>query len=192
METRTIKGTTTEHNLMAAFAGESQDFARYTIYAEAARTEGYEQIGRAFDDVARQELAHSRLLLSRLEGGDIRIASSYRADIAGNSLENLCRARDNERAEWSDIYASYASTALDEGFKDIAMLFKSISKAEINHEELFADLAGSLECSVSGTLKQAVGWICPVCGYSEHGRKAPVRCPLCGTGRNGFSIERRQ
>lgn len=118
---------------MAAFAGESQDFARYTIYAEAARTEGYEQIGRAFDDVARQELAHSRLLLSRLEGGDIRIASSYRADIAGNSLENLCRARDNERAEWSDIYASYASTALDEGFKDIAMLFKSISKAETKY-----------------------------------------------------------
>lgn len=177
---------------MAAFAGESQDFARYTIYAEAARAEGYEQIGRAFDEVARQELAHSRLLLSRLEGGDIRIASSYRADIAGNSLENLCRARDNERAEWSDIYASYASTALDEGFKDIALLFKSISKAEINHEELFADLAGRLECSVSGTLKQAVEWICPVCGYSEHGRKAPVRCPLCGTGRNGFSIERRQ
>lgn len=192
METRTIKGTTTEQNLMAAFAGESQDFARYTIYAEAARAEGYEQIGRAFDDVARQELVHSRLLLSRLEGGDIRIASSYRADIAGNSLENLCRARDNERAEWSDIYASYASTALDEGFKDIALLFKSISKAEINHEELFADLAGRLECSVSGTLKQAVEWICPVCGYSEHGRKAPVRCPLCGTGRNGFAIERRQ
>lgn len=192
METKTIKGTTTEHNLMAAFAGESQDFARYTIYAEAARTEGYEQIGRAFDDVARQELAHSRLLLSRLEGGDIRIASSYRADIAGNSLENLCRARDNERAEWSDIYASYASTALDEGFKDIAMLFKSISKAEINHEELFTDLTGSLECSVSGSLKQAVGWICPVCGYSEHGRKAPLKCPLCGTGRNGFAIERRQ
>lgn len=177
---------------MAAFAGESQDFARYTIYAEAARAEGYEQIGRAFDDVARQELAHSRLLLSRLEGGDIRIASSYRADIAGNSLENLCRARDNERAEWSDIYASYASTALDEGFKDIALLFKTISKAEINHEELFADLAGRLECSVSGTLKQAVEWICPVCGYSEHGRKAPVRCPLCGTGRNGFAIEHRQ
>lgn len=72
------------------------------------------------------------------------------------------------------------------------MLFKSISKAEINHEELFADLAGSLECSVSGALKQAVGWICPVCGYSEHGRKAPLKCPLCGTGRNGFAIERRQ
>lgn len=98
METRTIKGTTTEHNLMAAFAGESQDFARYTIYAEAARTEGYEQIGRAFDDVARQELAHSRLLLSRLEGGDIRIASSYRADIAGNSLEKpLPRSRQRTR-----------------------------------------------------------------------------------------------
>lgn len=107
METKTIKGTTTEHNLMAAFAGESQDFARYTIYAEAARAEGYEQIGRAFDDVARQELAHSRLLLSRLEGGDIRISSSYRADIAGNNINFPCYAKNNSML--SDLPCSRGS-----------------------------------------------------------------------------------
>lgn len=189
MKTKTIKGSTTEQNLMAAFAGESQDFARYTIYAEAARAEGYEQIGRAFEDVARQELAHTRLLLGCLEEGNVRIEATYPVGFSADVLENLIRARDNEHSRWSDVYASYASTALDEGFKEIALLFKNISKSEINHEELFSELIGRLECLDGTATKKAVDWLCPVCGYSEHGKTAPAKCPLCGADRHGFTVK---
>lgn len=189
MKTKTIKGSTTRQNLMAAFAGESQDFARYTIYAEAAKAEGYEQIGRAFEDVARQELAHTRLLLSCLEKGDVRIEATFPAGFSSDVLDNLILARDNEHSQWSDTYARYASTALDEGFRGIALLFKNISKSEINHEELFSELIGRLECHDASVPKKAVDWLCPVCGYSGHGKTAPAKCPLCGTDRHGFAIK---
>lgn len=116
MEKKSIKGTRTEHNLLASFAGESQARSRYTLFAEKAREEGYEQIAAIFMDTAEQELSHARMFFSLLEGGTVEITAGYPAGVVGDTKTNLAEAAAGEREEWSDLYENFAQTAQDEGF----------------------------------------------------------------------------
>ena len=116
MDKKSIKGTKTEHNLLASFAGESQARSRYTLFAKKAREEGYEQIARIFLITAEQELSHAELFFSRLEGGVVTINAGYPAGMVADTMTNLREAAAGEREEWSDLYSSFDSTAEEEGF----------------------------------------------------------------------------
>lgn len=188
MEKKSIKGTQTEHNLLAAFAGESQARNRYTLFAQKAREEGYEQIAAIFEETANQELSHARQFFSKLEGGMVEIKAAYPAGVVADTMTNLREARDGEREEWSDLYASFAQTALDEGFKDIAMLFKLISKAEVMHEERYNTLLKRMETETVFTTEEGgeADWMCRECGFVHHGKSAPGRCPVCGKEQGWF------
>ncbi len=186
MDKKSIKGTKTEHNLLAAFAGESQARTRYTLFARKAREEGYEQIASVFEITADQELAHANQFFSRLEGGMVEVNAAYPAGVVADTLTNLKEARAGEREEWSDLYASFAETALEEGFKDIAMLFKLISKVEVMHEERFNALVERLESETEFSDPEAVTWQCRECGYVHTGKSAPGKCPVCGKPQGYF------
>lgn len=140
MEKKSIKGTRTEQNLLAAFAGESQARSRYTLFAKKAREEGYEQIARVFLITAEQELSHAEMFFSRLEGGVVKINAGYPAGIVADTMTNLREAAAGEREEWSDLYSSFSATAEEEGFKDVAILFKNIANVEIQHEQRYLKL----------------------------------------------------
>lgn len=188
MEKKSLKGTRTEHNLLAAFAGESQARTRYTLFAEKAREEGYEQIAAVFEETANQELSHARLFFSRLEGGNVNINAGYPAGVVADTLTNLREARDGEHEEWSDLYASFAETAKEEGFNEIASLFKLVAKVETVHEARYEALVKRLENETE--FKSADGeeeeWYCRHCGYVHKGKSAPGRCPVCGKPQGYF------
>ena len=117
----------------------------------------------------------------------MEITAGYPAGVVGDTLTNLKEARAGEREEWSDLYASFAQTALDEGFKDVAVLFKMISKAEVMHEERYNALVERMETdTVFQTPDEETDWMCRECGYVHHGKSAPGRCPVCGKERAYF------
>lgn len=144
MEKKSIKGTQTEHNLLASFAGESQARSRYTLFAKKAREEGYEQIARIFLITAEQELSHAEQFFSLLEGGVVNINAGYPAGVVADTMTNLREAAAGEREEWSDLYASFAKTAEEEGFTQIANLYKLIAKVEVEHEQRYLRLLDRL------------------------------------------------
>lgn len=186
MDKKSVKGTQTEHNLLASFAGESQARNRYTLFAEKARKEGYEQIAAIFEETAAQELSHARLFFDRLDGGMVEIKAAYPAGPIGDTLTNLREARAGEHEEWSDLYAKFAATALEEGFKDIAMLFKLVAKVEIEHEARYNALVERLETETEFSSDEVVLWQCRECGYVHSGKNAPGRCPVCGKEQGYF------
>ncbi len=179
MDKKSIKGTKTEHNLLASFAGESQARSRYTLFAKKAREEGYEQIARIFLITAEQELSHAELFFSRLEGG-------YPAGMVADTMTNLREAAAGEREEWSDLYSSFASTAEEEGFKDIAALFKMVAKVEIEHEQRYLRLLERLTNGQEFSGEEEEEWQCMHCGYVHKGKSAPKRCPVCGKEQGYF------
>lgn len=186
METKSIKGTKTEHNLLAAFAGESQARSRYTLFAQKAKEEGYEQIAKIFLITADQELSHAKMFFDRLEGGMVEINAAYPAGVVADTMTNLREAAAGEREEWSDLYASFAQIALDEGFKDVAMMFKNIAKVEIEHEKRYLRLLERLTTETEFTSDEETEWQCMHCGYVHKGKSAPKRCPVCGKEQGYF------
>lgn len=186
METKSIKGTKTEHNLLAAFAGESQARSRYTIFAQKAKEEGYEQIAKIFLITADQELSHAQMFFNRLEGGMVEINAAYPAGVVGDTMTNLREAAAGEREEWSDLYASFAQIALDEGFKDVAMMFKNVAKVEIEHEKRYLRLLERLTTDTEFSSEEETEWQCMHCGYVHKGKSAPKRCPVCGKEQGYF------
>lgn len=140
MEKKSIKGTKTEHNLLAAFAGESQARSRYKLFAKKAKEEGYRQIAKIFKITAKQEMAHAELFFSKLEGGMVEINAAYPAGVVADTMTNLREAAAGEREEWSDLYSNFAQTAADEGFPEIASLFKLVAKVEVEHEKRYLRL----------------------------------------------------
>lgn len=186
MEKKSIKGTKTEHNLLASFAGESQARSRYTLFAKKAREEGYEQIARIFLITAEQELSHADLFFSRLEGGVVQIAAGYPAGVVADTMTNLREAAAGEREEWSDLYASFAGTAEEEGFPDIAALFKMVAKVEIQHEQRYLRLLERLTNGQEFSGEEEEEWQCMHCGYVHKGKSAPKRCPVCGKEQGYF------
>ena len=186
MERKSIKGTRTEHNLLASFAGESQARSRYTLFAEKAREEGYEQIAAIFMDTADQERSHARMFFNLLEGGTVEISAGYPAGVVGDTKTNLAEAAAGEREEWSDLYENFAKTAQDEGFPQIANTFRLIAKVEQVHEARYLKLLERLESGTTFESAELVAWQCRRCGFVITSKAAPKRCPVCGADQGWF------
>lgn len=179
METKSIKGTQTEKNLLKSFAGESQAARRYEMYAKVAKQEGYEQIAGFFMETADQERQHAKMFYSYLEGGMVEITASYPAGTVSTTEENLLHAAEGENEEWSMLYPEFARIAEEEGFKRIATTFKLIAAAEKNHEERYLKLLARVKDGTVFQRPEKTKWYCRKCGYIYEGEKALKNCPTC-------------
>jgi len=176
---KSVKGTRTEKNLLAAFAGESQARNRYTFFASVARKEGYEQIANIFTETAGNEKEHAEIFFKYLQGGDVEIVAAYPAGAIGDTKKNLEAAADGEKLEWSQIYADMGKIAKEEGFRDIATSFKEIAEVEEFHEKRYRRLAANVAAGEVFRKKTIVKWHCTNCGYVHEGTEAPEVCPAC-------------
>ena len=174
-----IKGTKTEKNLLASFAGESQARNRYTYFASVAKKAGYEQIAAIFLETADNEKEHAKRFFKLLEGGDIEIAASYPAGIIGDTVQNLEAAAAGENLEWTKLYKEAESTARKEGFEEIAVQFKEIAEVEKEHEKRYRKLVENLKKGKVFKKDIVVKWKCRNCGYVHEGKEAPQKCPAC-------------
>ncbi len=186
MEKKSIKGTKTEHNLLASFAGESQARNRYTLFAEKAVEEGYEQIAAIFLATADQELSHAKQFFSQLEGGVVQISAGYPAGVVADTKTNLAEAAAGELEEWSDLYENFAAVADEEGFPKIAALYRNIIKVEKMHEARYRKLLKRMEDGETFASEEPVMWYCRKCGYTIESKTAPKRCPVCGMDQGWF------
>lgn len=173
-----LKGTKTEANLQTAFAGESQARNKYTYFASKAKKDGYVQIANIFEETANNEKEHAKMWYKLLSGGAIK-----------STLENLAIAADGENYEWTDMYATFAKEAREEGFDEIADLFEGVAAVEKEHEEryrkLLANVKGDLVFSKDGD----VIWQCANCGHICVGKKAPEVCPVCNHPQAYFQVK---
>lgn len=174
-----VKGTRTERNLLAAFAGESQARNRYTYFASKAKKEGFDQIAFIFEETANQEREHAKRFFNFLEGGEVEIAAAFPAGIVGSTAENLRAAAAGEHYEHTSMYPGFAKIAREEGFSAIGAVFDAISVAEKQHEKRYLDLAANVEKSRVFKREQPVVWRCRNCGYLHHGPEALEMCPAC-------------
>jgi rubrerythrin len=174
-----IKGTQTEKNLLAAFAGESQARNRYTYFASQAKKEGYEQIAAIFSDTADNEKEHAKVFFGLLEGGDAEITAGYPAGKVGSTAENLLAAANGENFEWTTLYQNFAQAAKDEGQNAAYVAFKEISEVEEGHEARYRKLLANVEAKQVFQRDQPAKWRCRNCGYVHEGKSAPKICPAC-------------
>jgi rubrerythrin len=174
-----FKGSKTEKNLLAAFAGESQARNRYTYFASVARDEGYQQIFNIFLETAENEKEHAKIFFKYLEGGDVTIEAAYPAGKIGTTVENLKAAADGEQFEWTKLYAGFAKTAEEEGFKEVAQSFTAISIAEKQHEKRYRHLLESVKNKTFFKKDKVIKWRCSNCGYIAECKEAPKICPAC-------------
>jgi rubrerythrin len=187
---KSIKGTQTEKNLLATFAGESQARMRYTYFASIAKKEGYEQISAIFEETANQEKEHAKRMFKYLEGGMVEITASYPAGIIGTTVENLASAVAGEHAEWSRDYSKFADIAEAEGFKEIAVMYRMISRAEKGHEARYQKFFDNIN---NGEVYDRIGenkWQCRNCGFIYEGKSAPKTCPACLHPQSYFELEK--
>ncbi len=183
-----LKGSQTEKNLLTAFAGESQARNRYTYFASQAKKDGFVQIQAVFEETANQEKEHAKRLFKFLEGGEVEIQASFPAGVIGTTAENLKEAAGGENYEWTDMYPSFAKTAKEEGFTDIAKVFESIAVAEKQHEKRYLGLLSNVEGGTVFKKDTAVVWFCRNCGYIHEGKEAPEECPSCDHPRDHFEL----
>ena len=165
---KTLKGTKTEKNLLAAFAGESQARNKYTYYASKARKEGYEQIAGIFEETAGNEKEHAKLWFKALHDGEV-------PDTAANLLD----AAEGEHYEWTDMYREFAEEAKAEGFTELASQFEAVGKVEKSHEERYRTLLANLKDGKVFARHEKQVWICRNCGHLHDSEKAPNVCPVC-------------
>jgi rubrerythrin len=176
---KSVKGTQTEKNLLAAFAGEAQARNRYTFFASASRKEGFEQIANIFTETAGNEKEHAEVFFKYLEGSDVEITATYPAGIIGDTKTNLEAAADGERLEWSEIYVNFEKIAREEGFGEIASSFREIAEVEEFHEKRYRRLIKNIANGEVFKKKDIVKWHCTNCGYIHEGTEAPKECPAC-------------
>ena len=174
-----LKGSKTEKNLLAAFAGESQARNRYTYFASAARKEGYQQIMAIFLDTAENEKEHAKREFAFLEGGEVEITASFPAGVIGTTAENLKAAAGGENYEWTTMYPEFAKIAKEEGFDEIAFVFAEIGEVEEEHEKRYLALLKNVENGTVFKRDTTVKWRCRNCGYVHEGKEAPDMCPAC-------------
>ncbi len=174
-----LKGSRTEANLMAAFAGESQARNKYTYYASKARKEGYEQIAAIFEETANNEKEHAKMWFKELHGGDIP-----------TTAENLLDAAEGENYEWTDMYAEFAKVAHEEGFERIAYLFEGVAAIEKEHEERYRKLLKNVEDKLVFSKEGEAIWICRNCGHVVVGKEAPKVCPVCAHPQSFFELKK--
>jgi rubrerythrin len=176
---KSIKGTKTEKNLLAAFAGESQARNRYTYFAGQAIKEGLEQISRIFIETAENEKEHAQVFFKHLEGGNVEITAAYPAGVIGGTKNNLEAAAAGENMEWTTLYSGFAKVAQEEGFPEVARSFEQISKVEKFHESRYRKLIANIAGNEVFKKKTTVKWHCTNCGYVHEGPEAPKECPAC-------------
>ena len=170
-----LKGSKTEKNLMEAFAGESQARNKYTYYAAQAKKDGYVQISRIFEETANNEKEHAKIWFKLLHGGKV-----------ADTLTNLEDAANGENYEWTDMYATFAKEAREEGFDDIALLFENVAKIEKDHEERYRKLFANIKDGVVFEKDNAIVWECGNCGFAYEGKKAVEVCPVCAHPKSYF------
>ena len=173
-----LKGTKTEANLQAAFAGESQARNKYTYYASQAKKDGYVQIAAIFEETAANEKEHAKLWFKILNGGKV-----------GPTVENLKDAAAGENYEWTDMYATFAKEAREEGFDDIANLFEGVAAIEKEHEERYLKLLANGEGGLVFSRDGDMIWQCSNCGHVCVGKQAPEVCPVCAHPQAYFQIK---
>ena len=178
VEVMELKGSKTEQNLMAAFAGESQARNKYTYYASKAKKDGYEQIAALFEETANNEKEHAKMWFKELHEGEVP-----------TTTENLKDAADGENYEWTDMYEGFAKTAEEEGFKALAAKFRAVGEIEKHHEERFRRLLKNIEDEVVFSKDGERIWICRNCGHVVVGKKAPKICPVCAHPQSFFEIK---
>ena len=184
-----LKGSQTEKNLLAAFAGESQARNRYTYFASQARKEGYIQISAIFEETANQEKEHAKREFKFLQGGEVEITAAFPAGVIGSTIENLKEAAAGEHYETTEMYPSFAKVAEKEGFDEIAEVFRNIAVAEKRHEDRYVALAKNVEKGVVFKREKSVRWVCRNCGYVHEGKEAPDVCPACAHPQAHFELE---
>lgn len=173
-----LKGTKTEANLQAAFAGESQARNKYTYFASKAKAEGYEQIAALFLETANNEKEHAKIWFKLLNGGEI-----------DTTAENLKAAAAGENYEWTDMYKTFAEEAREEGFDKIAFLFEKVGEIEKHHEERYLALLNNVENDLVFSKDGDAIWQCANCGHIVIGKKAPEVCPVCAHPKAFFQIQ---
>lgn len=173
-----LKGSKTEANLMAAFAGESQARNKYTYYASKAKKDGYNQIAAIFEETANNEKEHAKIWFKLLHDGAVP-----------GTIDNLKDAAEGENYEWTDMYAGFAKEAKEEGFNDIAYLFELVAKIEKEHEERYRKLLANIEDGVVFSKDGDVIWQCANCGHICIGKKAPEVCPVCAHPQSYFQVK---
>ena len=173
-----LKGSKTEQNLLAAFAGESQARNKYTYFASKAKKDGYEQIAAIFEETANNEKEHAKMWFKELNGGAVP-----------STIENLKAAADGENYEWTDMYEEFAKTAEEEGFTEIAEKFRGVAAIEKHHEERYRKLLKNIEDEVVFSKDEDKIWICRNCGHVVIGKKAPDVCPVCAHPQSYFEIK---
>lgn len=183
-----LKGTQTEKNLLAAFAGESQARNRYTFAASIAKKAGYEQIAALFLETADNEKEHAKRFFKFLEGGMVEIQASYPAGIIGTTEQNLEAAAAGEHEEWTKLYIEGAKVAEKEGFPDVAEAFRMIAKVEEKHEARYLKLLANVREGKVFKKDQPAKWKCRNCGYIHEGTDAPDLCPACKHAKAFFEV----
>ena len=170
-----LKGSKTEKNLMAAFAGESQARNKYTYFASVAKKEGYEQISAIFAKTADNEKEHAKMWFKAL--GEL-----------GNTAENLLHAAEGENYEWTDMYATFAKEAEEEGFVELAAKFRMVADVEKTHEERYRKLLHNVEVQEVFKKSEITMWECRNCGHLVMGKQAPELCPVCAHPQSYFEV----
>lgn len=171
-----LRGSKTEANLWTAFAGESQARNKYTYFASKAKKDGYVQIANIFEETAANEKEHAKIWFKLLEG-------------IGSTAENLKHAAEGENYEWTDMYASMAKEAKEEGFDHIAYLFEEVGKIEKEHEERYLKLLANLEGGLVFSREGDMIWQCANCGHIVVGKQAPEMCPVCAHPQAYFHLK---
>lgn len=166
MKTNKYSGTKTEQNLRTAFSGESEARNKYTFFASTAKKEGYEQIAALFQKTADNEKEHAKMWFKELQG-------------IGSTADNLLSAAEGENYEWTDMYATFAKEAKEEGFDEIALLFEQVGEIEKRHEERYLKLRSNIVEDKVFKKEQPIAWICTNCGHVHYGTEAPDVCPVC-------------
>jgi len=185
---KSIKGTRTEHNLLASFAGESQARNRYTYFSSVAKKAGFEQIAAIFLETAENEKEHAKRFFRFLEGGEVTITAGYPAGVIGDTAANLEAAAAGERMEWTTLYNDAAGVADQEGFPEVAAQFRSISKVEKEHEDRYRKLLYNVTAARVFKKNAPVRWRCRNCGYVHEGAEAPATCPACAHPQAYFEV----
>lgn len=173
-----LKGSKTEQNLMTAFAGESQARNKYTYFASKAKKDGYVQIANIFEETAANEKEHAKMWFKLLEGGSIK-----------DTVSNLKAAAEGENYEWTDMYATFAKEAREEGFDAIAAQFEGVAAIEKEHEERYRKLLANIEGDLVFSKDGDVIWQCSNCGHICVGKKAPQVCPVCAHPQAYFQVK---
>ncbi len=174
-----LKGSKTEANLMTAFAGESQARNKYTYYASKAKKEGYEQVAAIFEETAGNEKEHAKMWFKLLVGGEVP-----------DTITNLEDAINGENHEWTEMYDEFAKVAKEEGFDDIARLFKGVGEIEKEHEERYRKLLDNIKRETVFKKEESVVWVCRNCGHVHVGKVAPKVCPVCNHPQSYFEIKK--